>query len=98
LGLFDTVVAFDMVERRAAILACNIDPSRSSAEERASSMAARLTDAGDLAPVDWSGDFAWTPDWQPDAYRAKVERIRDYIRAGDIYQANFTQRWTGARP
>ena len=31
-----------------------------------------------------------------EAYRRAVERIRDYIAAGDIYQANLTQRF--ARP
>jgi anthranilate/para-aminobenzoate synthase component I len=28
-----------------------------------------------------------------DAYRAKVERVKEYIAAGDIYQANLAQRW-----
>jgi para-aminobenzoate synthetase component 1 len=30
----------------------------------------------------------------PDAYRAGVERVKDLIRAGDIFQANLSQRWT----
>jgi para-aminobenzoate synthetase component 1 len=30
----------------------------------------------------------------PDGYRAAVERVKDLIRAGDIFQANLSQRWT----
>ncbi|MGH7644186.1 MAG: aminodeoxychorismate synthase component I, partial [Gemmatimonadales bacterium] len=30
----------------------------------------------------------------PDTYRAAVERVKDLIRAGDIFQANLSQRWT----
>ncbi|HEY6866285.1 MAG TPA: aminodeoxychorismate synthase component I [Candidatus Eisenbacteria bacterium] len=29
-----------------------------------------------------------------DAYRAAVERVRDHIRRGDIFQANLSQRWS----
>jgi para-aminobenzoate synthetase component 1 len=32
-------------------------------------------------------------EFSPEQYRARVSRILDYIRAGDIYQANFTQRF-----
>jgi para-aminobenzoate synthetase component 1 len=31
-----------------------------------------------------------------EAYRAKVERVKAYIAAGDIYQANLAQRWAVA--
>lgn len=31
-----------------------------------------------------------------EAYMAGVQRVKDYIRSGDIYQANFTQRFVGA--
>jgi anthranilate/para-aminobenzoate synthase component I len=29
-----------------------------------------------------------------EAYRAKVQRVKEYIAAGDIYQANLAQRWS----
>ena len=34
----------------------------------------------------------------PDAYRRGVERVQERIRAGDIFQANLSQRWTLALP
>ncbi|TMQ74129.1 MAG: aminodeoxychorismate synthase component I [Candidatus Eisenbacteria bacterium] len=30
----------------------------------------------------------------PDGYRAAVERVKEHIRAGDIFQANLSQRWS----
>jgi para-aminobenzoate synthetase component 1 len=38
----------------------------------------------------------------PDDYRRAVEKVQDHIRAGDIFQANLSQRWScetaGAEP
>jgi len=30
----------------------------------------------------------------PDQYRRAVERVREHIRAGDLFQANLSQRWS----
>ena len=35
------------------------------------------------------------PDITPEAYTAAVKKIQAYIHAGDCYQVNFTQRFTG---
>ena len=98
LGLFDTIVAFDRIAGRAAILAVDIDPARPTASIRAASLATRLAQAPDLPPVGWATEASWRADWTDQAYRRQVETVRDYIRAGDIYQVNFTQRWMAARP
>lgn len=42
-------------------------------------------------PPNWAPRAA-TADFTPEAYAAAVERIREYIRAGDVYQVNLTQR------
>lgn len=39
---------------------------------------------------------AFDHEFTPEAYRARVARILEYIGAGDIYQANFTQRFNAA--
>ena len=98
LGLFDTVAVFDVIDRRAAVIACDIDPARGHAGTRAAAMAGRIAAASDLPPLDWAGQGAWTADHSPAEYAAKVACILDYIRAGDIYQANFTQSWVAPRP
>ena len=34
----------------------------------------------------------WRPDTTPEKYAESIKKIREYIRNGDIYQANFTLR------
>ena len=50
-------------------------------------------------PDDASRIFAVTPSWDAAAYTPACARILDYIRAGDVYQANLTfpihARWEG---
>ena len=38
------------------------------------------------------------PEWSEAGYRARVERVRAYIGAGDIFQANLTHRFQAPRP
>jgi len=46
-------------------------------------------DLGEAAPVG-----APMSNFTPDDYRAAVEKAKDYIRAGDIFQVVPSQRWT----
>lgn len=98
MGLFDTVIVFDLLERSTTIMAVDIDGGRSSASHRAAVLADRLRGAPDLPALDWAGQAEWKSDWSPAGYAAQVGRVLEYIRAGDIYQANFTQRWIARRP
>ncbi|MBP2299262.1 aminodeoxychorismate synthase component I [Azospirillum picis] len=87
IGLYDVVAAFDRQERRAWVIA-----ARPEAEARARRMAERLSVAppdpsAGPSPIRWRSELA-----RPD-YLARVGRVLEYIRAGDIYQANFTQRF-----
>jgi para-aminobenzoate synthetase component 1 len=41
---------------------------------------------------------ALQPDFSPEEYRRAVARVIDYIRAGDIFQANLSQRFAAAMP
>jgi para-aminobenzoate synthetase component 1 len=96
LGLFDTVVVFDLAEKRAAVIAGDLVAGRPPAAARAEALAGRGTPA--LPPVDWAVEAGWGADHAPDDYASRVRRVLDYILAGDIYQANFTQRWIAERP
>jgi para-aminobenzoate synthetase component 1 len=96
LGLFDTIVAFDLVQHRAAIIAGDLVAGRLPALVRAEAIAARPVPA--LPPIDWTVEAVWTADRSPQDHAAQVGKVLDYILAGDIYQANFTQRWMAERP
>jgi len=98
MGLFDTIVVFDVIDRRAAIIACDLRIDRPDPSERIAALLGRLSKDLTLPPVDWVAQARWSADHREGAYAAQVEKVLEYIRAGDIYQANFTQRWTAGRP
>ncbi len=86
-GLYDVVAAFDRETGSAWVIA-----ARPEAENRARRMAARLSvplpkQSAGPAPLRWRSELS-----RPD-YLDRVGRVLEYIRAGDIYQANFTQRF-----
>lgn len=43
----------------------------------------------------WAMVSRFQPRQTPDAFRASVERVRHYIEAGDCYQANLSQEFSG---
>ncbi|MBB5320661.1 aminodeoxychorismate synthase component I [Marinobacter oulmenensis] len=50
------------------------------------------------APVairQWRMPEVFHPRQQPDAFKASVQAVRDYIQAGDCYQANLSQEFQG---
>lgn len=88
-GLFDLVLAFDHAAR-ALWLQC-----RFGAGTRAQAVLARLAaPAPSPAPV---ARLVWNGTREAD-HVARVAAAIDYIRAGDIYQANITARFAAARP
>jgi anthranilate synthase component I len=48
--------------------------------------------AGDPEPAD-ALRIARVEEEDPDAYLARVRRAKEYVRAGDIYQANLSRLW-----
>jgi para-aminobenzoate synthetase component 1 len=57
---------------------------------------ARLDRQARFAPPGW--EIEPEPDLSADQYRRAVRRTIDYIEAGDIYQANITQRFQAHLP
>ncbi|WP_088829537.1 aminodeoxychorismate synthase component I [Marinobacter sp. es.048] len=47
------------------------------------------------ATAGWSMDSRFQPTQAPDAFKASVETVRRYIEAGDCYQANLSQEFSG---
>ncbi len=104
MGLYDTVIAFDHQNRRAALFSSGrpeTDTARRRA--RAETRAARILDLLDRAPdaappPDWAQTGQFTPDQPRAAVEASVARTIEYIRAGDIFQANITQQMRASMP
>jgi para-aminobenzoate synthetase component 1 len=50
------------------------------------------------APQGAAPAAGWLEETSPARHRAMIERVLDYLRAGDIYQANISTRFTAPRP
>ena len=106
LGLYDTVLAFDLEEGRAFLVATGHPAPEAKRRDRAAARlaafraaletpagaAAAAPPAGPAAGLDWHSNF-FAPD-----YAAAIERVRGYILAGDIYQANIAQTFEAGLP
>lgn len=94
----DTVVLFDRKENTSEIIASefhcsNLSESHARAHAKATAMLgkirARLARSAEDSRIRF-GDIGSTHT--PQRYSAMVERTREYIAAGDIFQANLSQR------
>ena len=97
MGFYDWTIAFDHAERRAFVMASG-HPAPSErerlarADARIAEIRRHLAEPAHLP----KGRVAAIPrpDLERAAYEAMVRRTIDYILAGDIYQANITQRFS----
>ncbi|WP_119304235.1 aminodeoxychorismate synthase component I [Dongia deserti] len=102
LGLYDLVLAVDHVEGRAWLLASGYpETSPAARHERAEARIGwareRLRRTSHTSPAaSWA--IAAKPDLAPAEFKQAVRRTIDYIEAGDIYQANITQRFRARLP
>ncbi|MFL5358503.1 anthranilate synthase component I family protein [Archangium sp.] len=98
LNFVDTFVAVDHQENRALLVATGSDyddcARRISELER---VVREVESRGPAAPA-WrlgdaqTPDVAWRSNFTQEDYQRSVERVREYIRAGDTYQVNLSQR------
>ncbi len=107
LGLYDWVIAWDHHESGCWLISTGVDAigtrDQSRAIARAAPVMALVAAPPAVPPQPRPGDdgaaFGRLPpglhaDFSPAEYRAAVARVIAYILAGDIFQANLTQRFT----
>ena len=107
LMLTDVLVAFDHLRRELTILANvyadddDLERSYAAAVEAIADVRTRLagpvpqpvkTPARDRTPPEWASNMA------PETFEGMVERIVEYIHAGDAYQVVPSQRWSAEVP
>jgi para-aminobenzoate synthetase component 1 len=102
LGLYDLVLAIDHGEKRAWLLASgHPETSPTARRERAEARIGWARERLRRAPSS-SSAASWAISARPDLRQAEFEhavrRTIDYIEAGDIYQANITQRFRARLP
>lgn len=104
IGFYDVIGAYDHASRQAWLFSSGMpldEDLRSSRAQQRLDHFLRLLKAGRRqAPrLPRHDNRVILPStFEPDGYRRAVERVKDFIRAGDIYQANLSQRWTCATP
>ncbi|WP_137389377.1 aminodeoxychorismate synthase component I [Rhodoligotrophos defluvii] len=102
-GLYDVIAAFDCMERRAWIISSGL-PARGDAErrrraeQRADWLEGALALAEALPSLNTAARATVRAELPREDYLQRIARVKDYILAGDIYQANFTQRFMAPLP
>jgi para-aminobenzoate synthetase component 1 len=103
-GFYDTVLAFDVLERRAWLMASGWpegapEASMHRRKARADQFASLLECAHEPEPApEPSGEVRIGSNFTRAAYESAVQRVIDYILAGDIFQANLSQRFLAELP
>ena len=100
-GFYDTVAAFDLARRKAWVIARDVPgapANRPPARARAEALAAKLRTAPGLGLPDWNVRGTWRTETDRARFEEMVARTVEYIRAGDIFQANMTRRFIAALP
>lgn len=100
IGFHDVILAFDAWEERCWLISSGLpeqgERREARARLRASQIRARL-DAGGVTLAS-PPPLHWVPDFSAAEYQARVARVLEYIRAGDIFQANVTMAHRAPRP
>lgn len=100
-GLYDVIMAFDHHSRRAWILSNGFPEQeeqarKARAKERMAWMAQSISQEP-RAPID-EAISSWTSTQSQECAEHAIGKTIEYIRAGDIFQANITQRFVAPRP
>jgi len=97
-GLYDTLAAFDLEKREAWVIARDLPGvfGRQSAAARAEQLARTLGTAELSVPSPITGQ--WQAETSRAAHETSVAETIAAIHAGDIYQANITQRFLADVP
>ena len=94
LAFHDTALVLDHQSNRAWIVAAEFDlPGRGPAEARMEQLAARLAAAPPDPPAAEAQPVEITCNFTRDEYLRAIQRAKDYIAAGDIFQANISRRF-----
>jgi len=103
LNLYDTALVIDQAAGTCRLVATGFPETepgarQARAEARLAAFADRLGTQPTEAPGQSGKQLAWRSNFDRQSYKDAVEKVRAYIRAGDIYQANIAQRFTADLP
>ncbi|HEX7528347.1 MAG TPA: chorismate-binding protein, partial [Thermoanaerobaculia bacterium] len=93
-GIFDTIIAFDHVRHRLLYVTRAANGDEGSARIRLGALEERaLTRSGETRP-EALPPLAFEESLPRSSFVAAVERAKEHIRAGDIFQVVLSRRWS----
>jgi para-aminobenzoate synthetase component 1 len=103
LYFYDVVISFDHVTGACHVVSSGWPATdragrRSRARNRAEAFAARLKRPAAAPSGLATAELHWQSNFTPQRYAEAVTRTVEYIRAGDIFQANISQRFWAPLP
>jgi para-aminobenzoate synthetase component 1 len=103
LGLYDAVVAFDALERRGWIISTGLPETEPAARDRRAVERGAWFEAELARPAAGpsAGNISlggWTSNFTREGYERAVAEVIERILAGDIFQANLSQRFEARVP
>ncbi len=106
LYFYDTVISFDHITGKSWIVSTGWPEASEAAREARAARRTREFSARLAAPTRMDGDAAgrgaadlvWHSNFSAEGYAAAVARVIEYIRDGDIFEANIAQRFAATLP
>ncbi len=104
-GIYDTVISFDHKEKKAWIISTGLPESdlnkrQQRAKQRLNFVLKRIANCKPLPATNFSPlrPSEITSNFSKKSYTKAVTKIIEYIRAGDIFEANLSQRFKAPLP
>ena len=105
IGIYDTVISFDHKLKKAWIVSsglpeANSDKQKKRAESKINYVLKHISDHKPLPNVNFFplAPEAITSNFSNKSYIQTVEKVIEYIRSGDIFEANLSQRFQAVLP
>ncbi len=94
-GIYNQIVSFDHDKKTSYLVIQEKEESRAIARK---AHFLNLLGESPGIPELIIGDSEWKANVSRNSYLGKVEKVLEYIRAGDIFQANLSQRFSATMP
>jgi para-aminobenzoate synthetase component 1 len=97
IGIYDALYAYDHASGQGFLVQSSTCPGATDASERLRRLRWFLSEGGAVAPPLCPRPAQVETTFTREGYVAAVRRVKEYVAAGDIYQANLAQRFTATR-
>src|SRR5262249_6242841 len=94
MGIYDKVIAFDHEKNKSWLF---IHAENENEAERKRAVLMHILNSKQTAAKE-NPVLNWSPAELAESYKEKITRVVDYILAGDIFQANLSQRFEAILP